>query len=188
MIAYHGSPRTGLKKLEYSTDLSRFGEHNLLHGAGIYLTLSQKEAKAYAMGGSVYTVEVSGEVFDTTDISELDLFVRTFLSNIGASAELSKNKVLQKTLNMITTGEISGADLVHTLFSVMGNEMELYYGVIEEFFEGDSDKCLSELEALFHYKKVRIRHGQDGTDWIICLDKEGSGLEIIEEVGEDDVL
>lgn len=180
MLAYHGSHVSGLKQLEYTEENSRFGgKDKLLHGAGIYLTLSRTEAEGY--GEHLYIVNVVGSVFDTTNESVLELFINTFFSDHGINLKHIKNKEIQSLIRLTTIGEASGVFFHKDLFLVLTNEYSLYHDILETAFKGDSDLLLKELELSFPYNLIQIRNKSNGNDWLICLSPEGKGLDIIEE-------
>lgn len=181
MKAYHGSHSSGLKKLTYTEENSRFGgEANLVHGAGIYLTLSKNEAKAYATA-SLYTLEITGEVFDATDEEVLQDYVKDLFKNWNLDLELANNKTIQNLIKQTTQGHTSGVSFAKNLSDVFSNDISLYSSILQEKFQDDIDALSEATESSFHYKLVKIKHKGNGTYWVICLDHEGRGIEIVEE-------
>ena len=181
MIVYHGSSKNGLKNLEYSEELSRFGgEANLLHGAGIYLTTSSSEAMAYATA-SLYKIKVTGYVFDATDQAVLQDFVSTLFKSWGVNQKLIKNNMIQKLIQTTTKGESSGVGFGTGLFTVLSNEISLYSEILQGKFNDDIDALDNAIKSAFHYSLIKVKHKGNNTDWVVCLNHDGNGLEIIEE-------
>lgn len=181
MVYYHGSSVSGLKTLEYAEDFSRFGgDANLLHGAGIYLTDTENEAMAYATS-SLYKVQVNGSIFDTTDTENLEDFVKNLFHTWGVDPDNSKHPMIQSIILSTSRGDISGVGFPEALFTVISNESDLYHLACEVFDE-DIDKVNESVHAQFYYKLIKVRHKGNGTNWIICLDHSGYGLEILEEI------
>lgn len=186
MICYHGSPKKGLKQLTYSDEQSRFGgADGLLHGAAIYLTISESEAKAYAMGGSCYKLNINAPVFDATDKDELINFIKNFSvkNNVDADSLLS-NYHIKALIKNTLAGKSSGIIFADNLFTIISNEVDLYHSVIVDNFNEDSDACLSSLQSLFTYSFVKLNHigsSDELRTWVLCLDRDGKGIEILEE-------
>ena len=181
MLVYHGSHVSGLKKLSYTEENSRFGgEANLVHGAGIYLTVSKEEARAYATS-SLYTLEVSGDVFDATDREVLQEYVVNLLKSWKVSEEIVNHKTIQNLIRQTSLGESSGVVFAKNLGDVFANEIDLYGEILQERFLDDVDALCSATESSFSYRLIKVRHKGNQTDWVICLDHEGLGLEILEE-------
>lgn len=140
MIVYHGSHLKGLKELTYTEEMSRFGgDQNLKHGAGIYLTTSIKEAKAYATSGVYYKVRVKGEVFDATDRSALIAFISQLEKELGSDGLLLKNKEINETIEITIKGQSSGVAFAHQLLNVIQNVEVLYSPFVFKHFNGDLD-------------------------------------------------
>jgi len=181
MIVYHGSSCSKLKRLEYSEETSRFGgEMNLVHGAGIYLTVSKEEALAYATA-SLYTIKVSGEVFDATDSEILSSFVASLFNSWNVDLSHLQNTSIQSLIKKTSQGKISGVGFSQSLFIVISNEISLYGEIIQDKFNDDLDALENSIKAAFSYPLVKIHHQGNNTDWIICLDHDGRGIEIVEE-------
>lgn len=181
MKAYHGSHSSGLKKLTYTEENSRFGgEANLVHGAGIYLTLSKNEAKAYATS-SLYTIEITGEVFDASDEEVLQSYVKDLFNQWNLDRSLTENKTIQNLIKQTAQGHTSGVSFAKNLADVFANDISLYSPVLQEKFNDDIDSLFEATESAFYYKLIKIKHKGNGTYWIICLDHEGQGLEIVDE-------
>lgn len=181
MKAYHGSHSSGLKKLTYTEQNSRFGgEANLVHGAGIYLTLSKNEAKAYATS-SLYTIEVTGEVFDATDEEVLQEYVKNLFNQWNLDPSLLENKTIQNLIKQTAQGDTSGVSFAKNLADVFVNDFNLYFPILQEKFNDDIDSLSEATESAFYYKLIKLKHKGNGTYWIICLDHEGLGLEIVHE-------
>lgn len=185
MICYHGSPTKGLTKLSYSEETSRFGgADGLLHGAAIYMTISEQEARAYGAGGSCYKLEISSPVFDSTDENELVRFIKDFEAKIGLSgSSILDNYHIKQLLKSTINGKSSGVIFAENVFLVISNEMDLYNSVIVDLFKEDSDACLDSLTQSFNYSFVKLNN-KDNL-WVLCLDKEGKGMKIIEESAID---
>ena len=182
MKAYHGSHLSGLKKLIYTEENSRFGgDANLVHGAGIYLTISKEEALAYATS-SLYSIEISGEVFDATDPEVLKAFILNLLNTWNVSLDIINNETLKSLIKRTSQGDISGVSFAKNISDVFSNDYSLYSAVLQEKFQDDIDALSSSVESLFHFKLIKIRHKGNGTDWVICTDHDGYGLEIIDEI------
>lgn len=183
MICYHGSHLKGLKKLTYSEENSRFGgEQKLVYGAAIYLTTSAEEAKAYAAGGSYYKVRISNKVFDATSKEELEAFIKEFEKSIGVDESLLDNSDINVLIRDTLLGKSSGIDFASNVFMVISNDLSLYY-IISDFFQNDLDACLDHISSLFKTSFIKINRKEN--TWVICLDKEGTGMEILEELSVD---
>ena len=181
MKAYHGSHLSGLKGLTYTEENSRFGgDANLVHGAGIYLTLSKNEAKAYATS-SLYTLEVTGDIFDATDEEVLQEYVKQLLKSWDVDLQLAENSTIQNLIKQTARGDTSGVYFGKNLSDVFSNDISLYSYILQDKFNDDIDALCESAEQAFQYNLIKIRHKGNGTNWIICLDHEGSGLEIINE-------
>ncbi len=181
MKAYHGINMYNLKSLTYQEENSRFGgDANLVHGAGIYLTLSKEEAKAYATS-SLYTVNITKPVFDATDKEVLTNYVLDLLSSWKVSLEIIKHPTIQNLIRQTIKGETSGVIFSRSLADILSNEIYLYEEVLKNYFEDDIDALYKITESFFTYKFIKVYHKGNGTYWIICLDHEGLGIEIIEE-------
>ena len=182
MIVYHGSSRNGLKNLEYSEENSRFGgDANLLHGAGIYLTTSSSEAMAYATA-SLYKIKVTGYIFDTTDKEVLQDFVSSLFKSWGVDQRLVNNNEIQSLIRNTTKGESSGVGFGIGLFTVLSNEISLYSEILKGKFNDDIDSLDDAINTAFHYRLIKVKHKGNNTDWVVCLDHDGNGLEILEEL------
>lgn len=182
MIVFHGSHLTGLKKLTYSEENSRFGGDNrLLHGAAIYLTISSIEAQAYATGGSYYKVQVKGEIFDSTDESILRSFVESFEKKHSIMGVLTLNELIKRLISDTASGKSSGLMFAKNIDKIIMNDANLYAAVICDIFKDDLDLCLISLEELFQYELIKIKTNDDNI-WVLCLDHSGDCLEIIEEI------
>lgn len=183
MIFYHGSHLQNLKKLTYSEETSRFGgDDKLLHGAAIYLTSSESEAEAYATGGSYYEVEVSGDIFDSTDKEVVTQFIKSIEKELQVN--LLDNQDIQTMIKQINTGQLSGAYLVSHLMVNIGNHEGLYNDIIVDVFNEDSDLLREKLETLFFYKLILVNN-KDISHWLLCLDHSGNGLTILKEIVVD---
>jgi hypothetical protein len=181
MKAYHGSHQSGLKKLTYTEENSRFGgDANLVHGAGIYLTLSKEEAKAYATS-SLYTLEISGEVFNATDEEVLSNFVLQLCNSWDISKDILSNSNIQSLIKRTACGDISGVAFAKNVSDIFSNDINLYSEILHSKFNDDLDALLDATESFFHYKLIQIRHKGNGTDWIICIDHEGTGIAVVSE-------
>ena len=190
MTCYHGSPKKGLKQLNYTEDQSRFGgADGLLHGAAIYLTISENEAKAYAAGGSCYKLNINAPVFDATDENELVNFITKFASKNDLAIDLFlANYHIQALIKNTLSGKSSGVIFADHLFTIISNEFSLYNSVIVEKFNEDSDECLASLNGLFNYSFVKLNHvgsSEEFRTWVLCLDKDGKGIEILAETEVD---
>lgn len=182
MICYHGSHAKGLTQLSYSEENSRFGgEQGLIHGAAIYLTLSEEEAKAYATGGSYYKVKVSGNIFDATDAGELMDLIHRFEHSLGLEDYVSRDPSILELIKHTVMGKCSGVVFATNVFRIISNDMGLYSAIIEDVFNQDSDACLDSLTQLFNYSLIKLNNNENET-WVLCLDQAGAGLEIIEEI------
>jgi hypothetical protein len=182
MIAYHGSHLKGLKQLTYSEENSRFGgEDRLLHGAAIYLTVSEIEAKAYATSGSYYRVQIKGEIFDATDKDVLESFIKKFEKKHNIEDVLIKNKNIQSLIADTLSGKSSAVVFSTNIDRIIANDESLYWAIIGDFFNEDSDQCSQSLADLFSYKLIKLNNVSSDT-WVLCLDQTGSCLEIIEEI------
>lgn len=190
MICYHGSPTKGLKQLTYTEDQSRFGgADGLLHGAAIYLTVSESEAKAYAGGGSCYKLNINAPVFDATDKDELIGFIKKFSQKHDLDVNLLLDNYHIKALIKNTlSGKSSGTIFAEHIFTIISNEFSLYNSVIVDKFNEDSDECLASLNSLFTYSFIKINHigsSEEFRTWVLCLDRDGKGIEILEEIAVD---
>lgn len=183
MLAYHGSSQSGLKKLEYSEELSRFGgEENLVHGAGIYLTTSFTEAMAYATS-SLYKIKVSGEIFDATDPEALTSVVQSIAKELNDSENLLMNHLYIKLeIGYTSNGIHSAISFPKNIANIIENDPVLYEQIVGKSLNYDLDKLEEIINSLFQYKIIKIKHRGNNTHWIICLSHDGSGLEIIEEI------
>jgi hypothetical protein len=178
MIAYHGSSIRGLKNLTYSEEQSRFGgEKGLKHGAGIYLTTSQEEAKAYANGGSVYTINLSGSVFDSTDKNNLKDFVSLIGSKINFN--LNDNKTIILMIHQVSIGVISAINFTSQIAEVILNDQSLY-SIVENSFDSDIDLVEPFIQSFFNYDNILLSNNEKET-WIISL-RNHDKLHIIEEL------
>lgn len=181
MIVYHGSPKTGLKELSYTEELSRFGgEEGLKHGSGIYLTTSLKEAQAYAVGGSCYKIRVLGDVFDATDREVLENFVLEIEKECGVEGLLLKNQGIKDVIRLTLRGEVSGINFSKALKDVVDNDVDLYQSLVVPYFQGDLDKVDNFFSSRFSPKAIKLNN-TGSESWVIGLDLSGSNLEIIEE-------
>lgn len=182
MIVFHGSHLMGLKKLTYSEENSRFGgDQRLLHGAAIYLTISDIEAQAYATGGSYYKVQVKGEIFDSTDKSVLNSFVGQFEKKHCIQGVLLNSELIQRLIEDTSSGKSSAVIFAQNLDKIIMNDSELYTSVISDVFNDDLDLCLKSLDELFYYKLIKIKTNDDSI-WVLCLDHSGDCLEILAEI------
>lgn len=181
MLAYHGSHQTGLTKLTYTEENSRFGgEANLVHGAGIYLTLSKEEAKAYATA-SLYTVNITGEVFDATDENILSNYIIQICKSWNLSVKILKTKTIQDLIKRTARGDVSGISFAKNVSDIFSNDISLYSEILQNKFNDDVDALSDAAESFFQYKLIKVRHKGNGTDWVICLNHDGSGLEVVSE-------
>lgn len=184
MKLYHGSPRTGLKELIYSEELSRFGgDQKLLHGAGIYLTTSIQEANAYAMGGSIYLVDVHSEIFDATDPEILDQFIKQVENKIQYSY-LRENSLIQTVIKKTLSGESSAMNFAQNINHSIANDEGLYNDIIVNLFDSDIDKCENTILSLFNYKFIKLNN-VTSQPWVIGINTEESDIEILEEIVAD---
>lgn len=182
MIAYHGSHLKGLKQLTYSEGNSRFGgEDRLLHGAAIYLTVSENEAKAYATSGSYYKVQINGEIFDATDKNVLESFIRKFEKKHNIDDVLICNRYIQALISDTLSGKSSAIVFATNIDRIISNDEALYLAIIGEVFNEDADQCSQSLNELFYYKLIKLNNVSSDT-WVLCLDQTGSCLEILEEI------
>ena len=182
MILYHGSPKTGLKELRFSEEMSRFGgEMGLKHGLGTYLTTSLDEAIAYAVGGSYYLVKVKGQVFDTTDREEMMGFISEIESEFKCEGLLSQNSLILEVINQTMIGRISGINFARAILNAINDQESLYNDFTLKYFEGDLDKVDSYFSSRFNYQAIKLNNLGSAT-WVIILDPEGANLEIIEEI------
>lgn len=180
MICYHGSHLQGLKQLTYREENSRFGgDEKLLYGAAIYLTTSPEEAKSYATGGSYYKILISQPVFDSTNEEDLAAFIKEFEASKGIEESILENPEIKTLIRDTIAGKSSGLSFADNLFMVISNEPSLYY-IITSYFQEDVDACLDSLTNLFKPSFVKIN--RKGQTWVLCLDKEGYGMEIVEEI------
>jgi hypothetical protein len=179
MIAYHGSSERGLTTLTYNEIQSRFGgEKGLKHGAGVYLTTSANEAKAYATGGSYYVINVIGEVFDSTNIEDLTSFVKLVGDKLNYP-NLLKNKTIKELIRQTNIGVISAVNFPNQIAQVISNEESLYSVITSNF--KDIDELEPLINSLFTFDLIKLRNN-DSETWIICLNSSEKNLEIIEEV------
>ena len=182
MICYHGSLAHGLKKLTYSENQSRFGgDEKLLYGAAIYLTMSEEEAKGYTMGnGSVYKIQINRPVFDSTDETVLEDYVKKFEQKYHLQNVLLENKNIKDLIIQTTQGKISGLEFPDQLFFIISNDINLYF-IIQDIFNDDLEACQNALKEEFTYDYVKINRKNENI-WILGLNKDGDGLEILEEI------
>lgn len=181
MKAYHGSHLSNLKNLTYQEENSRFGgDANLVHGAGIYFTLSKDEAKAYATA-SLYTVEITGPIFDATDKEVLNNYILQMLSSWGVSLEIVNHPTIQNLIKQTVKGETSGVIFARSLADIFSNEISLYQEVLKSHFKDDIDELYKNTESFFNYSFVKVFHKGNQTYWVICLNHDGVGIEILEE-------
>jgi hypothetical protein len=182
MIAYHGSSKRGLKTLTYSEDQSRFGgENGLKHGAGVYLTTSANEAKAYATGGSYYIVRVLGQVFDATNIEELQNFVKLVGEKLNYPS-LLKNIKIRDLIKQTNIGVISAVNFAKQIADIISNEESLYSAITSNFH--NIDELDPSINSLFVFDLIKLKNNDHET-WIICLRSSERNLEIIEEIAVD---
>lgn len=180
MIVYHGSSKSNLKNLEYSEENSRFGgDMNLVHGSGIYLTISKEEALAYATA-SLYKVHISAPIFDATDTENLENFVSALFSKWEVP-DLVQHSAIQTLIKQTAMGKISGVGFADSLLTVLSNDFSLYAPILQGVFNDDLDKLESEVKSAFNFPYIKVHHQMNGTDWVIGLDHSGVGLEILEE-------
>lgn len=182
MTLYHGSPKSGLKELQFSEELSRFGgEMGLKHGLGTYLTTSLEEAIAYAAGGSYYLVQVKGEIFDTTDKEVMKEFIKKIETEFNCSGLLLENELIMNVINQTIEGRISGINFSRSICNAINDQEALYNNFTLTYFDGDLDKMDEYFSKQFNYQAIKLNNIGSAT-WVIILDPTGSNVEILEEV------
>lgn len=181
MILYHGSPKSGLKELQFSEELSRFGgEMGLKHGLGTYLTTSLDEAIAYAAGGSYYLVQVKGEIFDSTDEEVLKNFITSIEAEFDCPGLLLENSLIKETLKQIVSGKISGINFAKAICDSINDQEGLYNAFTKPYFNGDLDKIDQYFSDRFNYQAIKLNNIGSST-WVVILDPTGANVEILEE-------
>lgn len=179
MLIYHGSPISGLNELTYTEEQSRFGgEMGLFHGSGIYLTTSLEEAISYSCGGSYYIVKVKGDIFDATQEESINSFIKELDLDCQ---ELLSNEQIQCLIKNTVSGRISAVAFDHNVKSVISNDIGLYNSIVCENFNEDLDKLNDFIQERFYYKNIYLNNAFSQS-WVICLDKNGLSLKILEEV------
>lgn len=184
MIVFHGTPTKGLKQLVYTEENSlRGGENGLVHGVAIYMTTDEGEAREYATsGGSCYRVKVSGAIFDATDKEAMFDFVRSFENTINMSPILSSHVSVHELIkNTLVGSKCSGVMFAKNLYDIIVNDADLYCQIVGPHFKDDLDAVRQALEDLFSYDLIKL-HNRDHQTWVLCLDKDGKNLEILEEM------
>ena len=182
MIAFHGSHLQNLKSLAYSEETSRFGgDAKLLHGAAIYLTTDENEAKAYATGGSYYKVLINGTTFDSTAQESIHALLKEISNKANLELELliTHNYII-RFIEDLLSGKTSAVVFTRSLMSIISNDEYLHNVIIADIFEYDDSKLERIINECFNYQNIIINN-KDISKWILCLNQSGDNLEILEE-------
>jgi hypothetical protein len=122
MKAYHGSPKSGLKQLEFNPSFSRFLE-NLAEGEGIYLTEDMEVAKGYASGGSIYEVELnSSNVLDARIDQGFIQILDDVAEHFRLGFSLMTIAYVHESIEAIIDGRSSISEFGNTIRIILDND------------------------------------------------------------------
>jgi hypothetical protein len=158
MKVYHGSPKSGLKVLEFSPELSRFVE-NLVEGEGIYLTEDLEVAKNYASGGSVYEVEIGSQnILDAQSTEAFEKILEETSEHFGLGFNINTIRYVAEAIQVIIDGGASISEFGNSIRLILDND-EITMMYFEE--NGGYEQTL----AIAEYIRKKI-HDFDGFRYI----------------------
>jgi hypothetical protein len=185
MKVYHGSLKSGLKKLESDPSFARFKVENLVEGEGVYLTEDLEVAKGYASGGSIYEVEIeSNNILDARYDKDFIQILEDTSGNFNLQFNISSINYVYATIESIISGNSSISDFGNSIRLILDNdEITMMYFEENGGYEMTNDIAKFIQDKIngfdgFRYLDQGINQGQS----IIYVIKNSSVLSIKKEI------
>ena len=184
MKAYHGSPKSGLKQLEFDPRMSRFLE-NLVEGEGIYLTEDMEVAKSYASGGSVYEVEVnSSHILDARYEDGFIKILDEVSEKLKFSFSLKDVAYVRETIAAIIDGRSSISDFGNSIRLILDND-----DITSMYFQENGGYEMTTIVSKSIQKKINkfdgfkyLDHGINQGKSVLYVIKNSSVISIKNEI------
>ena len=180
MNLYHGSPKRNLKELVFIKENQRFNE--LVEGEGVYCTDSFEVAENYSGGGSVYTVEFGGSLFDST---KKESFTK-ILNTIGNKYNVDFNSIgyIDETIESTVDGSYSVSEFGESINLLLDND-ESFMSNLKDYdiminIKSDINNLINSYDCI-KYLDNNIDNGNS----FVFLIKNSESIKIINELQID---
>jgi hypothetical protein len=175
MEVFHGSSKSGLKKLVYKAEYcERVETLKRVEGEGIYLTSNWLLAYEYATK-SVYEVQIDdSDILDGTKLEVLQGLISSAREMCEISHELEKGEKIIDACQKVLDGDSALSEFSYSISKVLDNDEGLY--TITE-----NTEIVSVLHSLV--KRYPVHHSFHKTlgNIYVCFDFSGDCLKIIGE-------